>query len=400
MKNIFNSYKILLLFAAASVQLYACQSKPTATTEHTHNHSHEEAGAHAENIAEITEEQFKTIAVEYTSISNRDLENKLKFNGTLIIPNERKATINSVYSGSISSLLIKQGDYVKQGQVVARISNPEFIQVQENYASVSSQIDFAGKEVERQQLLQQGQAGALKNLQNAEAQLKALRAQQASLRKQLQLMGIGANQVENGSLVNTISVKSPLNGYITQLNSSIGNFVDPSVSIASVEDNSNLILQINLFEKDLPQLKLGQKIEFTLANNPSQSHWAQVNMINKSLDANRTIPVHASVLGDKSGLVEGMQAVAYVHSGSSTQPSLPLESIINEEGKDYIFIDQGFDKAEGVYKFEKVEVHKGLTDGNYAAVTPVKTINPQARIVTKGAFFINAVLSGSEGHEH
>ena len=123
-------------------------------------------------------------------------------------------------------------------------------------------------------------------------------------------------------------------------------------------------------------------------------------MINKSLDANRTIPVHASVLGDKSGLVEGMQAVAYVHSGSSTQPSLPLESIINEEGKDYIFIDQGFDKAEGVYKFEKVEVHKGLTDGNYAAVTPVKTINPQARIVTKGAFFINAVLSGSEGHEH
>ncbi len=213
-------------------------------------------------------------------------------------------------------------------------------------------------------------------------------------------MGISPQQVVNGNLISSISVKSPLSGYITQLNSSIGNFVDPSVAIATVEDNNNILLQINMFEKDLSLVKVGQAIEFTLANNASQNYQAKISMINKSLDENRTIPVHAQVIGSKDFLAEGMQAVAYIHAGSSLQQSLPVEAIINEEGKDYIFIDRGFDKAEGVYKFEKVEVSKGLSDGKYAAVTSTKALSATDKVVAKGAFFVNAVLSGSQGHEH
>jgi len=368
--------------------------------EHGHEHEEKEESGHGGNIAELSPEQFKTVGIAYTSMESRDLENKLKFNGSLIIPNEKKATINSVYSGTIAKLYIKQGDFVKQGQTIATISNPEYIQVQENYSSVMSQIDFATKEVERQKILNQGQAGTLRNLQNAESQLKSLRAQQQSLRKQLQLMGISPQQVINGNLISSISVKSPLSGYITQLNSSIGNFVDPSVAIATVEDNNNILLQINMFEKDLSLVKVGQAIEFTLANNAAQNYQAKISMINKSLDENRTIPVHAQVIGSKDLLAEGMQAVAYIHAGSSLQQSLPVEAIINEEGKDYIFIDRGFDKAEGVYKFEKVEVSKGLSDGKYAAVTSTKALSATDKVVAKGAFFVNAVLSGSQGHEH
>lgn len=400
---------IKCLFIALSLCLcLACNTQSAAQEEghsegdghdHGHDHAAEEAG-HGGNIAEISPEQFKTVGITYTQMSARDLENKLQFNGSLIIPNEKKATINSVYAGTISKLYIKQGDFVKQGQTIASISNPEYIQVQENYSSVMSQIDFAVKEVERQKILNQGQAGSLRNLQNAESQLKSLRAQQQSLRKQLQLMGISTAQVIQGNLINSIAVRSPLSGYITQLNSSIGNFVDPSVSIATVEDNNNILLQINMFEKELPIVKVGQEIEFTLANNSAESYQAKIIMINKSLDANRTIPVHAQILSSKQHLAEGMQAVAYIHAGSSLQQSLPVEAIVNEEGKDYIFVDRGFDKTEGVYKFEKIEVHRGITDANYAAVTSTKTLNSDDKIVSTGAFFVNAVLSGSEGHEH
>ncbi|PZU13556.1 MAG: efflux RND transporter periplasmic adaptor subunit, partial [Chryseobacterium sp.] len=50
--------------------------------------------------------------------------------------------------------------------------------------------------------------------------------------------------------------------------------------------------------------------------------------------------------------------------------------------------------------FEKIEVVKGSTDMGYTAITPVNDIAPDAKIVVKGAFFVNAKLSNSGEHEH
>jgi cobalt-zinc-cadmium efflux system membrane fusion protein len=50
--------------------------------------------------------------------------------------------------------------------------------------------------------------------------------------------------------------------------------------------------------------------------------------------------------------------------------------------------------------FEKVEVLKGVSDMGYTAVTFVNEIPANAKIVVKGAFFVNAKLSNTGGHEH
>ena len=86
----------------------------------------------------------------------------------------------------IKTLNVQIGNYVKKDQVIATIANPQFIQLQEEYLTAASKIIFAEQEVARQKELNEGNAGAKKNLQSATADLNSLRTRRASLQQQIQ----------------------------------------------------------------------------------------------------------------------------------------------------------------------------------------------------------------------
>lgn len=94
---------------------------------------------------------------------------------------------------------------MKRGQVIATIANPQFIQLQEEYLTTGSKITFAQQELAKQKELNEGNAGAKKNLQNAEAELKTLQTRRASLQQQIQLMGINPSSVSELELAIGIS---------------------------------------------------------------------------------------------------------------------------------------------------------------------------------------------------
>jgi cobalt-zinc-cadmium efflux system membrane fusion protein len=147
-------------------------------------------------IASLTTEQIKTVDVQYGTIEEKQLTATLKANGALRVPNNNKANATSMYGGVVKTINVQLGDFVKKGQVIATIVNPQFIQLQEEYLSTSSKIIFAEQELARQKELNAGNAGALKNYQNADAELKAMRTRRASLQQQIQLMGINPNSLK------------------------------------------------------------------------------------------------------------------------------------------------------------------------------------------------------------
>src|SRR5690606_25866960 len=108
----------------------------------------------------------------------------------------------------------------------------------------------------------EGNAGALKNLQYAESQLRTLQTQRASLAKQLQMMDINPGSVSPKNLSSSMTIKAPISGKIASVLVDIGSYVDVSYSIVEMVDNSNLHLDLDVFEKDLPKIKNGQIIHF------------------------------------------------------------------------------------------------------------------------------------------
>ncbi len=404
-------YKNPLLLFASCLLLVSCgktETKPEeeqkATTEEV-----------APTIASLTAEQIKTVDIQFGTIEQKQLTATLRANGALRVPNNNKANATSMYGGVIKNINVQLGDFVKKGQVIATIANPQFIQLQEEYLSTSSKIIFAEQELARQKELNAGNAGALKNYQNADAELKSIRTRRASLQQQIQLMGINPNSLNNSNLRSALSVTSPITGTISNVFSKIGSYVDVSSPVAEIVDNSQLHLDLNIFEKDLPMLKVGQIIHFRITNNSGQDYNAKVYSIGAAFENDsKSIPVHATVQGNKTGLIDGMNITAIVSLNNVTTDAVPTDAIVSADGKEYIFVvtDKKAEKEpqeeenkseepkskEPTTNFEKIEVAIGVSNMGYTAITLVKEVPANAKIVTKGAFFVNAKLT-NKGEE-
>lgn len=400
----------------------ACKSNTEAHEEHEQEKQHSETPDKPGSTS-LTLEQMQAIGVEIGQIENKELTTSLKANGTLRVPNQNKASVNSVYSGVIKSLLVQPGSKVSKGQTLATIGNPEFIQAQSDYLGVSAKIQLAELEVKRQKELNAGNAGSLKNLQSAESELKTLRNLRSTLAQQIQLMGINPSSIGKGKLISVLAVKSPISGIVSNVPVKMGSYVDISTVVADIVDNSQLHLDLSVYEKDLPQLKDNQTIHFTLTNNPGKEYDAQIFSLGSSFEGeSKAIAVHAKVLGDKTGLIDGMNVTAIISLAKAHVPAIPSDAIVNSNGQDFIFRvvphqkeeekninnqaakqdEAGQHNADSSLAFEMVPVVKGTTEVGYTQITLLKEIPNNAKVVTKGAFFVMAKLNntGEEGHEH
>lgn len=407
----------LLALTSATV-FFSCGGKQDAEAPATvqQNDKHE-----GETTTTLTTAQMQTIGVELGVIEEKQLTASLKANGLLQVPNQNKASINSLYSGVIKSLLVQPGNTVRKGQTIATVSNPQFIEVQSQYLGVNTRIGLAELEVKRQQELNEGNAGALKNLQSAEAELRSLKTMRSSLEQQIRLMGINPAAISNGKLVSVLAITSPISGVVSSVAVKMGSYVDLTTPVAEIVDNSQLHVDLFVYEKDLPKLKDDQLIHFTLTNNPGREYDAQIYSLGSSFeDESKAVTVHAKVRGDKTGLIDGMNITAVISLEKSTAPAVPTEAIVTMQGQDYIFIvrsdperpGHAEQKAPAVTSedaggnrnvvFEIVPVAKGTTDVGYTEITPLKDIPQGARVVVKGAFFVLAKMTntGEDEHEH
>ncbi|WP_114790603.1 efflux RND transporter periplasmic adaptor subunit [Niabella yanshanensis] len=420
------SILVIASFTSCSNKEQSDQRSPEAKEQATSVQAeHDEGGS--SSIATITAEQMKAVGIILGNFENKNLTATIKANGALRVPNNNKANATSLYGGVIKTLRVQMGDHVSKGQVIATIENPQFIQLQEEYLTIDSRIVLAGQEMQRQKELNEGNAGALKNLQNATAELNALRTRKASLYRQIQLMGIIPSSVSASNLRSALVVTSPVNGTVSAEFAKIGSYVDVSSPVVEVVNNSLLHLDLQVFEKDLPHIKIGQSVNFTLTNNPTNTYTAKVFNIGSSFEnESKTVAVHCTVTGNKTGLIDGMNITGMISIDNVPATTVPNDAIVEADGKNYIFIqtdkvpeapaqeEDGHEHEAGgdhapkeklktrgaTMNFEKVEIVKGVSELGYTAVTPVKEISANAKLVTKGAFFINAKLANAGGHEH
>lgn len=383
-------FLIIAIILSGFVFLISCGSKETKEVTKTEETPKEEEHTKP-GEAVLTAEQIKTIGIELGSIEEKQLTASLKTNGVLKVPNQNKASINSVYSGVIRSLLVQPGNTVSRGQTIATIANPEFIQVQSEYLGINSRIVLAEQEYNRQKELNAGNAGALKNLQAAESNLKALRTSKSSLQQQIQLMGINPSSLSNGRLISVLAVRSPIRGVVSNVNVKMGSYVDVNTVVAEIVDNSQLHLDLFVFEKDLPKLKNDQTIHFTVTNNPGKEYDAQIFSLGSSFEnESKAVSVHAMVKGDKTGLIDGMSITANISLDKATLPAVPTEAIVSYQGQDYIFIVDSVDAKNNTTLFKRVPVAKGTSDVGFSEIILLKEVPAGAKVVIKGAFFILA----------
>jgi len=355
-----------------------------------------------ENTVELTAEQYKTADIQLGVIELKPLSGTIRVNGMLDVPPQNLVTISSPFGGTIKNTELLQGMKVQKGQVVATIQNPDFIGYQQDYLDFKSQLEYLKLEFERQEELAAGNINAKKTVQKANSEYQSMRARVNGLKARLQLMNISISSLEKGNIQSSSPLYSPISGYVTQVNTNIGAFVTPADVLFKIADTEHLHAELTVFERDIPKLKVGQKVRFTLANEDKE-RMATVYLIGREIGSNRTVNIHCHLDKEDRELIPGMYLKALVESGSSKVTALPDKAIVEFEGEKYIFVERKTNHARE-HLFEIIAIKTGVSELGYTEVILPANINLEnSKIVINGAYDILSKLKNGEeegGHDH
>ncbi|PSR56625.1 efflux transporter periplasmic adaptor subunit [Adhaeribacter arboris] len=396
----------LFLISSCNDKVTEEKQQETAGVEHTAKETaHEEAGhEESETIVALTPEQFLIGKIELGKITPKNLSNIIAVNGLLDVPPQNLVSVSAPLGGFVQGTNLLQGMRVKKGQLIARIENPEFITIQQDYLESRSQLEYLTLEYQRQKELAAEQVSPLKNFQQITAQYKAMQSRVNGLKQQLAHIGISSNQVQPGNITRTLPIFSPINGYVTVVNTNRGSYVTPTDVMFKIVDTEHLHVELTVFEKDITKLKVGQKIRFTLPNESGAERTATLHLIGREISPERTVRVHAHLDKEETQLIPGMYVKAFIELNNNTVPALPQEAVVQSEGKDYVFVFKGTreEASKEIRDFEMVEIRKGVTESGFTEIIePVDTNN---LIAVKGAYSLLAKIKNTEeegeGHGH
>lgn len=389
MKHISNIYFITLVLGTTLLASCTNPTLPLETIEHT---------AEEENSVVFTKAQFNTAGINFGQIEEKQISGTIKVNGLLDVPPQQLANVSVPLGGFLKNSELLQGTRVKKGQRIATIENIEFVQLQQDYLEARNQLEYAKTDFERQQELAKENVNAKKTLQFAKTNYYNWQAKSKGFQEKLKMLNINFSALEAGNISSSIPIYAPISGYVTEVNVNIGKYVNPSDVLFEIVDTNHLHAELIVFEKDVPKLKIGQKVRFTLANETTE-RMATLFLIGRKITTNRTIRIHCHIDKEDTQLLPGMYLKALVEAGGALVQALPDEAIIDYQGKKYIFVNTTSNLTNEEYQFRMTEIEVGSSELGYTEVILPEGYEKDLKVVTKGAYAILSKMKNSEEEE-
>ena len=371
----------------------------THSEDDEHDHGGEEQ--HEEGL-HLSKAQAKTIGLEFGTLSSIKVNDFVKATGSLGLPPNAHSSVSAKTNGIIKGTKkFVEGDYIKKGAVIAYLENADLIITQQDYLEAKAQLNLKRLEVERQKTLVESNAGVTKNLQNAQAEVAVLDAKTQGLAKQLSFLGISTSNLSPSTIKQQIAIVAPMSGYISKINFHNGMYAQSSISLMDIISSEHLHLELDVFEKDIANIKKGQKISYTVPALGQSVYYGTVEVIGKEFNTNsKTIRVHGHLEGTKPTFLKDLFINAKIYLNNEESSALLEEAIIKDGANSFIYVANEKPNDKEI-EFEKIAVVTGATDNGFTAVKLIDTIPDGMQIVTKGAYYVYAQSKAGElEHEH
>lgn len=342
------------------------------------------------NEVTVTDEQFKSLGIVIGKPEQRSVSDQINANGMLDVPPQNLVTISAPLGGFVKKTELLQGMKVSKGQTIVVMEHPDYIQLQEDYLTTKGQLEFLELEYKRQEELAKENVNAAKALQQAKSNYFGAKARMQGLKAKLILSNINPAEIENGEIKSTISIPAPISGFVSQVNVNIGMHVSPTDIMFRIVDTDHLHAEAQVFEKDIPQLKIGQRV-FVRLSNETQEREAKVFLIGKEITPERTVRVHCHLEKKDDSLIPGLFFSARIETNNKLVTTLPSEAVVAFENKNYVFVQS----EQKPYKYKMMAIDIGETEKGFTEVMIPETIK-SAKIVLKGSYYLLGILKNTE----
>jgi RND family efflux transporter MFP subunit len=360
-------------------------------------------------VAFLMEQQW-LIHMKLAQAEEQTVARQITATGRVIPAANSQAMVAPPVGGIVSNRnLPRVGQHVARGQTIAIIqqvaTSAEQAQVRAAAASLSLEnarleadrrtasgeveaarvrVDLATKEAARAQRLYERKAFSERQMQAAEADLRAAKAQFDAAVKRLEaLEDPGAAERTRagvGSANASYTIRAPLSGYVTKVNKSIGEQVAAGEAIVEISNLDTVWIEAPIFEKDLSRLAGNVSATFTTPAYPDQEFKGTVVDIGAVIDEQiRATKVIFQLPNDGRALRLGMQANVRLDAGEQvTAMMIPKEAVLEHEGKKIVYVLLSGEE------FERREVTIG--DELSGKVAVLSGLNKGERVVTQGAY--------------
>jgi cobalt-zinc-cadmium efflux system membrane fusion protein len=341
-------------------------------------------------VINISEDQAKAIGLEFGKLKKLLLSSAVISNGYLDTPPQYKAKISSIVSGKIVKVNYLVGDYVRRGSEIIRLESIEFLEIQKNYIAVKSNLKYLEDDYLRQKKLSEENVSAKKLFYQSEKDYFTALAEFEFINKKLDILNVSKEEIEKGNITPYLSIQSTINGYITGINTVLGEFVSAEDVMVELIDPRHLHAELNVYEKNVLKIKKGQKVEISTKID-TMSFTGKVFLIGKELDEDsRSIPVHVHIPENKN-LLPGMFIEGKILLGERNVLAIPETGLLREEERSYIFVL--LEHVNNNYVIKKVVVKTMEEKNDMVAIEFPGTMDTSRMVAIKGVYYLSSVTN-------
>lgn len=386
---------ILALFLFPDA-LYASPESSEAT--HKHEPGHQE-----EHVVRLSAEQLAQSGIRVATAGPGQLVANLDLPGQVMINTNRLVRVVPRVAGVVREVRKSLGDRVKAGEIMAVIDSRELAEARAAYLAAHERAKLAAATFERKETLWKEEITSKQLYQEAKQALAVSQVEEHTAEQKLLAMGISLQALQeltrhsleflhpNESL-GRYEIAAPFAGAILERQITLGEAVEPNAAIFLLGDLKTVWVDLNVYPKDLPRVRVGQ----TVTIRGSEGLSAQGKIIHvQPLVSEETRRTFARVeLDNRDGRWQpGLFVTSQVHSGAIAVPIRIARSALQSiKGETVVFVqdDEGF---------EPRPVTVGRGDESQVEITA--GLKPGERYVETGSFILKAELEkGVAEHEH
>ena len=326
---------------------------------------------------EIPTDKQQLIGVRTVQAAIRPLNRVIRTVGRIEYDERKLATANTKIEGWIEKLHVDYtGRYVKKGEPLAEIYSPELVATQQEFLNI---LRWAG----------QGQS--VKDERTAMLLVKDAQAMLDAAKERLRLWDISDEQIKKiettGKPIRTLTIYSPVSGYVLQKMAVQGMRVMPGEKLFDVVDLSSVWVVSDIYEYELPLIKVGQTARISLSYFPGKEFSTRVDYVYPALAGEtRTAKVRFTIPNPDGVLKPQMFTNVEIKINLGNRLTVPAEAVIDTGVRQIVYVDKGegyFEPREvttGLKVDELVEVTGGIKAGEKVASSANFLIDSEAQL--------------------
>lgn len=325
-----------------------------------------------------TQRVLANVAVQ--EASSEALTKEITATGVVQYDQSRQAKVTAWIAGRIDRLQVAAvGAVVHKDRPVAELYSPELVASQQEYLLA----------VKSREQLKNSSLPAIS--QNGEGLV-------ASARQRLMLYGVKEHQIREleraGQPIIRLPIYTPLSGVVTEKLVQQGQYVNVGDPLFNIADLSRVWVELEVYENELPNLRVGQAVELTSSAAPGRPLVGRVTLIYPFLDPKtRTVRARVELPNPGLKLKPEMYVNALLKIGLGSTVVLPVSAVIDSGKRQLVWVE----REPGVFEPRPVQI--GQRSGDKLQI--LSGIKPGEKVAVSGAYLIDSesqLRGGSQDH--